>query len=231
MPISFPERRFLTFDELMERWGKKCEENDIRAVIVSGALVPSYFFCGNIGPGNWVEIEDSDYPGSLEFERCLADFPPHAVNGFLFLRSPSETGVNDCMFHLMCDSATEQPSIEGPSSSWYHIPNGGLSLADVESKGMFMMSEVLRFEERGGRAQAQKADLGTRERETLLTIIYAMAVNRYGYDPTQRNEAAAVISSATRLVGDGITAETIRDKLKDGAQIVTKRRKRNSTRA
>lgn len=69
-----------------------------------------------------------------------------------------------------------------------------------------------------------KTDLGTRERETLLKIIYAMAVNRYGYDPTQRNDAATVISSATHLVGDGITAETIRDKLKDGAQIVTKKR-------
>ena len=40
MVIKLPEREYFTFYELIERW--KCEENDIRRLIINRQLIPSY---------------------------------------------------------------------------------------------------------------------------------------------------------------------------------------------
>ena len=63
--------------------------------------------------------------------------------------------------------------------------------------------------------------LTTRERDTLLKLIIGMAVKGYGYDPTAaRNEATSEITKDLDELGIGLDADTVRAKLKEGADLL-----------
>ena len=64
-------------------------------------------------------------------------------------------------------------------------------------------------------------ELKTRERETLLKIIYGMAIAPpYKFDPdAKRGEAAAIIASATDAAGCSVSDDTVRKWLKEAAKV------------
>ncbi len=66
-----------------------------------------------------------------------------------------------------------------------------------------------------------EAPLGTRERDTLLYLIAAMAIEKYGYSPKKRNTAVSQIRNDLDRIGvDRISDETIRNKLKEASELV-----------
>ena len=69
-------------------------------------------------------------------------------------------------------------------------------------------------------APADASELTTRERDSLLRILYGMAcATPYRYDPTAaRNEATATIASATAAAGCEVDADTVRKYLKEAAE-------------
>lgn len=62
-------------------------------------------------------------------------------------------------------------------------------------------------------------ELSTRERDSVLRILYGMAcAEPYRYDPSAaRNEATAIIASATAAAGCAVDADTVRKYLKEAA--------------
>lgn len=63
--------------------------------------------------------------------------------------------------------------------------------------------------------------LGTRERETILKIIAAMAVHGYRFDPrNQRNEATTDILKDLAKLGLTLDPKTIRKKLSDACELI-----------
>lgn len=65
------------------------------------------------------------------------------------------------------------------------------------------------------------ADLSTRERYSLLRILYGMAVAEpYRFDPdSKRGEAAAIIASATDAAGCSVSDDTVRKWLREAAKV------------
>lgn len=59
-----------------------------------------------------------------------------------------------------------------------------------------------------------KESLKTIERNTLLKIIIAMAIEKYGYTPNKSNHAATDISDSTNFYGIRVSDDTIRHWLK-----------------
>lgn len=67
----------------------------------------------------------------------------------------------------------------------------------------------------------QEKPLSSRERDTLLTLIAAMAKVGYKHDPTNRaNSAVSEILADVQKVGLSISDQTIRDKLKDAWELL-----------
>lgn len=63
--------------------------------------------------------------------------------------------------------------------------------------------------------------LGTRERDTLLYLIAAMALEKYGYSPNKRNTAVSQIGDDLERIGvERLSDETIRNKLKEASELV-----------
>ena len=71
--------------------------------------------------------------------------------------------------------------------------------------------------------QIDKAEpkLGVRVRETLLKIIYGMAVSYHGYNPkARRSTVISEIVSELARVGVSVTDDTVRDYLRQAADLV-----------
>jgi hypothetical protein len=56
-----------------------------------------------------------------------------------------------------------------------------------------------------------------RQRLSLLKMVIAMAITKYGYDPTKRNTAAEDIADEIRARGMQLSDDTVRDFLKKAA--------------
>ena len=62
---------------------------------------------------------------------------------------------------------------------------------------------------------------GTKVRESLLTIIVGMAVDKYGFDPHQkRNTATRSIQESVLALGLSLDEDTIRKYLKEAAELI-----------
>lgn len=67
----------------------------------------------------------------------------------------------------------------------------------------------------------KKQEVGSRERTTLYTMIIAMAIDGYGYDPrAERSPTSREIVDAVAKLDLSISDETVRSKLKDAAELV-----------
>jgi hypothetical protein len=71
-----------------------------------------------------------------------------------------------------------------------------------------------------------KDSLGSRERATLLKLVIGMAVEGYDYVPgAARNDAVAEIAADLEKVGVAVSADTVRDYLKEAVELVLPKRK------
>jgi len=69
--------------------------------------------------------------------------------------------------------------------------------------------------------QAFDKELTTRERESLLKIIGAMAIEQYGYNPlAKRSDVVSRIRDDLTTIGLSLDEDTIRQKLKDSASLL-----------
>ena len=223
MAVTLPQREFLTFLELQERW--ECTENDIRRMILSSRLVPSYLWNDPVNVVTFIEAtqdgrrywEHSQVPNDVEFDdkNHLAEFPFKSTfaDGFYFLLFPWQTKALNCNFvYLSKDRSLTQQS--GHTCLVFRRPKLVLTLDEVIEGGAVMMSEVLLFEG-AGEAEIERP-LGTRERDTLLTIIAVLAkAAKVGLDDYRKpGKAAGYIEGLTDDFGAHVSKRTIEDHLK-----------------
>jgi hypothetical protein len=84
-------------------------------------------------------------------------------------------------------------------------------------------NQELRYELDRLRAAADAApkpepkEVTPRERSSLLKMVIAMAMTKYGYDPAKRNTAAGDIADEIRERGMELTDDTVRDYLQEAA--------------
>lgn len=98
-------------------------------------------------------------------------------------------------------------------------PSGGLP----EDSVFVVRTTALRdFEQSfGGTPKEEEKPLSSRERDTLLTLIAAMAKEGYKHDPTNKaRSAVSDILTDVQKAGLSISDQTIRDKLKDAWELL-----------
>jgi hypothetical protein len=239
MAIKFPPRHYFTFAELLQRW--ECEPNDVRAVITTGALVPAInverwllpYIGWKFDPESLDEIPR--WPNFYSLER-----PLRAIGrGWLALHMPRIVAPHDCEFEVLCSalrpwgapSEEDFPGIKSgrpdgvarwgdhPGEFWWDVPadRAPLRLSLIEGQIAFMLTEVARFEAaatnpNGGESNDPQP-LGTRERNTLLKVIVALAsVAKLSLD--EPSKSAEVIATEAAKIGRDLAPRTIAEKLK-----------------
>jgi len=217
MAIHFPKRKYLNFAELQSRW--QADPNDIRAAIASGALKASMHFSETVILAEWV-TQELPWSGTT---RLVPEPMWHdeggqikeVVNGWFYLQEPWETGAFECKFRSI-SFAPRPPKDEGIAFDWYFLDRD-ISLADVEAKGVFMFTEIARFESTYG-AQPQattelESQLQTRERNSLLIII-ALLTEAAGLDLDANSKTAGIIESEAAKKGIALSRRAIDNHLK-----------------
>jgi hypothetical protein len=229
MAIHLPERRYFTFAELQRRW--TCEANDVRDIVCSGAIAPSWHVNESMPWAKWVADEDAIPKGSKLVPTIRDDFSGGAwltpVNEWLFLRCPHETGRLSCAFDMLCTSATDPPELDDgfpPMADWFYL-HRKIDLMAVEDQGVFLLTEVARFEAAvsapsdvgipSSSSSPRKAEmeLGTRERHTLLTMIAALS-SMAKLELDKPSKAAEAIANGAQLCGITLSKRTVEEKLK-----------------
>ena len=219
MAIKLPPRNDLTLPELAKRW--ECTENDLRNLIVSGELRPSFIINKVAHKVNFYKTSDdageywqSATIGSFEGD----DGKPHPqlydVEGAYYLLHPDVTSSLDCQFFYFSKDKNHIKGT-GDENNCFMLTKAepSISLDTVFQKGMVMMSEVARFEEQGIDTSHAEKPLGTRERDTLLAII-AVLCKEAKLDYTTSAKTAGLIVSAAASMGVSIGETTIEGHLK-----------------
>jgi hypothetical protein len=93
----------------------------------------------------------------------------------------------------------------------------------------FLTSAGLTYLDHQPQADAkQKTGIGTRERESMLTLIIAMAVQGYRYDPTaQRSERIKEIVGDIEKCGLSLSDDTVRSYLREAADLLPPKENRD----
>ena len=229
MAIKLPERSYFTFPELMARW--RCEERDFFHLFLENKLVPSYFFSG--------DIKFHDHAAELEhrsndiFDETPMVSKVFLAHEFMYLLWPHQTSVHDLSFHIFASTRTGEPFSYAPLIyPPMALANVVYSFQDVIKNGAVMMSEVALFEESAGRPDAQPVNdklLMTTERNTLLKLVFGMAIKGYSYDPAAAKSAKPkeIVDDLAEL-GITITDDTVRKYLKQAADAVLPAKPRQS---
>jgi hypothetical protein len=136
-------------------------------------------------------------------------------------------------FRLLADSdpsLTEYIRGDGlrlPMAPFWATPRAGRMLEEgvdsLEEESSEAQRRVLVREESLRRLLAAKHDqeIHPRERNTLLTIIAAMAFDGYGWNPRQaKSPMAKDISAAVQAIGSSISDDTVRKYLREAAEII-----------
>ena len=216
MTIKMPVKTYLDFSELQTRW--RCTENDLRYAIISGALKPSVNIDAELDTPEW---KFSALYGALAIRRS-EDFgasrrKPH-WRGWHYLQNPIQTGPFECHFNVITDDRDpDKPDDEEDISFsiWLCLLTP-MTLKDVKSDAVFLLTEIANYEAKHGvEAKTDKEDsaLKTRERDTLLTIIAALAkeakinIEAFG-------KAALSIEDLTDRLGAHVSKRAIEEHLK-----------------
>lgn len=218
MTIKLPMRSYLTLQELIERW--ECTENDLRDLIARGILRPSYFIhhvarkvrfqIDRDDAGTyWVPKAEGEYLDEEGVYRCKL----YDVSGPYFLLHPNLKSALDCTFFYF---SQDRDHVQGPDEKnmCFAIAGkgeweNGITLDMVFEKGMIMLSEIARFEEK-----QEDKPLMERERETLLNIIAVML--ELLKSPRQgRTTDSAVMTEMIENYGEkpGIKLRTLQEKI------------------
>ncbi len=201
IPAIPTTRTHLTMPELMTHWG--WNENDLREAIMLGRLVPSYFISRPLWP------VPAPQPKS----------PAVSKSAWMYLLAFKQVGAVDGYFHRLADTHDALTTgntvfkLDGSGYTKDHL----IRLADVMSDGVVMMDEVTRYETSIKPVSSpQPTDpkvLGTRERDTLLTII-AILCKVAKYDYTMASKTAKLIQSEAAFMKIPIGETTIEGHLK-----------------
>jgi len=234
MTLQLPKRRYLTFEELQERW--KCNANDLRELICTGRIVPSW---RSAIPMTWVQwVDDEDSPPGRD--RLIPEGRTHPFKGgdwsnpadeWFFLRCPYETAALACSFDVVCESSTDPPEKDEngfpPFAFWYRLP-APITLDNVVEKGVFMLTEICRFEaaatDDSVADEPAEKPVGTRERNTLLAMISVLC-EMAKLPMATPHKAAQLIGSAASLLGVNLSVSTAYDKLKQLPEVLASRGK------
>jgi hypothetical protein len=209
MAIKLPERNYFTFPEIMGRW--QCTENDIRHIVISEKLRPSYFIRRDF---EYSEIEERD-PGTFE-EVPVSEEMKFLKEGLYYLQTGDQLGPFDCEFGSFTTSRERPNLADGELNCDLYFLEKALPLSHVLEHGVVTLEE-LAFVERALSASSERGnppkDIATRERNTLLTIIAALC-NEAGIDFSKPAKAAGVIQSTAAKMGVSIGETTIEGHLK-----------------
>lgn len=218
MVIKIPPRKYLTFNELLLRW--QCTENDLRYLIVNGELKPA------IKATQPLKLVDWEY--DVMAEGCVPcgnkeNGSGYAIEvqptGWLYLQYPAHITPLNCEFRLA--SRARDPSApaepwDPPLYDWFWLPYE-IEMASVELEAAFLMEEVLKYETRHDAEAPQphrvEKPIGTRERDTLLTII-AVACREAKLDYSKPSKTAALIQDSAAKLGIAIGETTVEGHLK-----------------
>lgn len=211
MAIKIPARSYLTFSELKERW--QCTENDLRYAVISGEIKPCVRLVGEHENIQWVKA----YAGTCE-RKSTHDgsfILSHEPKGWVYLQEPCQTGPFDCRFDLASDERDQDKTDEWVLDSWYALQSP-MTLDVVISTAVFLLTEVASYEERQSDEYPQRREqtpLGTRERDTLLTIIAVLA-EKAGIDIHSPGKAALAIEHLTDMEEVHVSKRAIEEHLK-----------------
>lgn len=219
MAIKLPPRDSLTLPELAKRW--ECSENDLRDLIVSGELRPSFIINKVAHKVRFDKTSDDTGEywqpvtiGSFEGDDGKLRPKLYTVEGAYYLLHPDITSSLDCQFFYFSKDKNHIKGI-GDENNCFMLTKAGqsISLDTVFQKGMVMMSEVARFEEQGIDTSHAEKPLGTRERDTLLRII-ATLCQEAKIDYKKPAKAANLIVNSASSMGISIGETTIEEHLK-----------------
>lgn len=176
MDIKFPERKYITPKELLERWA--CTEPQLRELIITKQLIPSFVMEGVAAKARFEFSEEEGYwlPRVITYfdedeDRERARF--FETSGEYFLLHPYRLSASNCRFVYFSKDRNHK---EGASDEnlCFILTKGYKYLDDVFNDGLIAMSEVRRFEEAMTSLSVKNKSLTTRERDTLLAIIGAL---------------------------------------------------------
>lgn len=156
-------RKYLTRDELLERFGLRTDL-DLRRLVMEGVLrlcimrqqelVPVMFIDGRAQP---------------------LDVEPVAVRGWLYPQFPVQVMPFDCVYGVVCDMVHP---VEG--SSLWALPQA-LTLSELLAEGVAMLDDVLAAEEVMNRDPDR--ELSAREEKTRDRLLTVLAAEHLGWTP------------------------------------------------
>ncbi len=207
--MKFIAKKYYTFDELAARWD--CGHDDLVQAVIGGELIPSVHINGKYSLKLFTA--DHNTAAGLQIESvsdgdCLAT---RGRTGIHYLIWPRRTGLTDCQFCFFSENATGHE--EGDTCFQLTSPIG---MAQVLEHGVFLPGEIARVEsisDDKSAVQAKENQLSTKERDTLLTIIAALA--RHGkIDVKECGKSALYISGLTEEMGASVSKRAIEEHLK-----------------
>ena len=199
-------RKFYRLPDLAERWGRSV--NDLLHSASLGHLLIYVDAAGFVGKMMPLRTEH-ERPSALRLRSALLGLDRRVA------RQLEQPGA----FPFKLDIATFSPDWTG-DKSWlveffpqFEIVPGNLCVLSEQAD---------RYEEsdKNKKKATSELSLKTVERDSLLKIIYSMAIAEpYGFDPSaKRNEATAIIASATGAAGCPVDVDTVRKWLKLAAK-------------
>lgn len=207
--MKFIVKRHFTFADLESRW--ECGSVDLIQAVIDGDLIPSIHLDGKYE--HKIIAADQNTEPRLQLGSVLnGDDPtPKGRIGFHYLIWPRRTGSVSCMFSY----ASEQAVGHDEGDVCYELPSP-LNMDHVLKSCIFMADEVVRVERASDENPAVKErekPLGTSERNTLLTIIAALA-KQAGIDVSKYGKSALSIAGWTDEIGAGVSKRAIEEHLK-----------------
>jgi hypothetical protein len=209
--MKLKAKKHYTFIELAARW--ECDVDDLVQAVIDQELVPSIHISGAYC--SHLFTVDQTLEAGLQIEKT-SEGDSSAITGrtgFHFLIWPRRTGISDCQFCFFSDKATGHD--EGDICFELTDP---IDMADVLKMGIFLPEEIARIEAISDDSTAnevtqESAPLKNRERDTLLTIIAALA--KYGkISIDEYGKSAGFISGLTDEIGASVAKRTIEEHLK-----------------
>lgn len=156
-------RKYLTRDELMERFGLKTDL-DLRRLVMAGVLRLCIMRQEELAP---VQLVD----GRLH----ALDVEPVAVRGWLYPQYPVQILPFDCAYSVVCDMV--EP-VAG--SALFSLPHP-MTLTDLLAEGVAMLDDVLAAEE--AMARDPDRELSAREEKTRDRLLTVLAAEHLGWMP------------------------------------------------
>jgi hypothetical protein len=196
MKVLAVTRKYLTRDELLERWGLRTDL-DLRRLVMDGTLRMCVMRQEELTPAEVVN-------GMV---RPLAA-GPEAVRGWLYPQFPVQFLPFDCAYGVVSDMSTP---VEG--CSLWALPQP-ITLTQLLAEGVAMLDDVLDAE------AATKLDpdrqLSAREEKTRDRLLTVLAAEHLGWTPWEdgRDLKLADLLNAAKAYGVPLSRNAAKDHLR-----------------